>query len=94
MQTGTAPRDYDYPTSAKAQAVKEIGIIDRANGLSSGLSDLREKLENFGARCGLHSPPKNADPSPIPNGIPTVLSAAENNLRECHHLLSRFNDAF
>lgn len=72
---------------------KELGIIQRIDGLDSGLSELKAWLENLLARV-------NGDPTAgecgmdRPSGIPAALSSAEGRLRDCLNLSAKLNDLF
>jgi hypothetical protein len=71
------------PTS---QPVPELGMIERAGGITNGLQalhgklgSLRDKIEGSGA-CGNETKPE-------PHGLRSQLSESESILRACHSLL-------
>jgi len=73
-------------TYAPPKAKLELGMIERAAGVTNGLQalhdklgSLRDKIEGNGA-CG-------NEIKPPPNGLAGQLSEAESILRACHSLL-------
>ena len=63
-----------YHPPQNSTAPKELGIIQRVEGLAGGLEDLQSRLENFIGRCGGGCPPQRrgfADPERPPNAFAT-----------------------
>lgn len=75
-------------------APKELGYVQRIEGLSSGLDDLRHRLNVFVNRVSGHPAPSNPGEKPQPYGLPAHLTEAETSLRECFAIISGLNDAF
>jgi hypothetical protein len=73
---------------------RELGVLARVEGISSGLYELQQKLTNFADKLagqGLKDTASGQPPSP---GITGTLSAAEARLRECHQLVDVLHKAF
>lgn len=74
-------------------APKEIGLIQRIEGVRTGLDQVRHRLTILAERiAGENSQEKN--PEPMPSGIPGNLSMAEQRIREIFALLDGFEQAF
>jgi hypothetical protein len=81
--------------TAYAQQPKELGIIQRVQGLASGLGEVRERIRVFNERLGFEPPAPPMQPAPaMESGIPAQIMAAEEHLRECINALNRLNDLF
>lgn len=85
---------YNHQATPTATAARELRIIERMNGVSSGVEELADRLESFIARlsCEGLSAQNKADQPPA--GIVDLISRAENNLRRCFDLIGKLNDAF
>lgn len=91
LKQATAANSLHYA----ANVPKELGILQRLEGLNGGLCDLRSRLENFSSRLGFGHPPGAAGSSaPMPSGITTQIGSAEEQMRECIAILTRLNDLF
>lgn len=80
--------------SVEATAVpRELGLIERAEGLRSGLAELRSRLESFSDRVsGNGSEIEAMDKAAI--GLPSILAQAEGELRSCLSTLSELEGKF
>jgi hypothetical protein len=89
------PRHAEAMLSAqyKPNVPKELGVLQRTEGLASGLEDLQSRIENFIGRVAGGVPDKS-DSAPTPAGIVGHLLLAETRLRECLVLVQKLNDAF
>jgi hypothetical protein len=89
-------RNFGYQEVAKGcigagNMPREIGIIDRVQGLNGGISDLYGRLSSLIERVeGSGSAGAKANPLPAP-GLSNVLSDAEANLRGCMELVGQLN---
>jgi hypothetical protein len=71
-----------------SQPVPELGIIERAAGIASGLQALHNKLGSISDKIeGNGAGNCKATTTPAPHGLRSQLSAAESVLRACHSLL-------
>jgi hypothetical protein len=77
-----------------AGAPRELGVLERVDGISAGLSDLHEKLRHFGGRLAGDAPSNESAASPIAPGIAGTLSMAEARLRDCHQIVDALHKAF
>jgi hypothetical protein len=92
---GGAVANNPIPQGYAGNAPKELGLMQRVEGLRCGLQELRERLEGFGGRIAGHDTQKSPSNGGAPiGGMPANLSVAEENLRECMALLSQLNEAF
>lgn len=85
---GTEARNY----TTAAQTVKEVGLLQRAEGLANGLEDLAQRLESLSSRvmgCPIGGETKSASQA---CGLPAMLSEAEARLRKCFNILGALND--
>ena len=80
-----------YATNAAAP--KEIGFLQRIEGLRSGLDELHDRLKTFSGRLTGGPDAKDA-PVPQPLGLAGELTAAEHRLRECMVLVGSLNETF
>lgn len=73
---------------------REIGIIDRVNGLAGGTTELADRIQFFVSR--IHNLPPTADPKKDtpPLGLSATIAEAESQLRRCFEMLNALNDAF
>ena len=78
-----------------AAAPKEIGLLQRIEGVESGLEDIRNRMENLVAR--IHGGPASlpgTNPANRQAGLPAALSRIEAEIRESLNLLTQLNDQF
>lgn len=69
---------------------REIGIIDRVQGINGGLFELYGRLSSLIERVdGVGS--ADVKPIPFPSGLLSSLSDAEANLRGCMELINQLN---
>lgn len=80
-----------YPPGASAP--KEIGILQRVDGVRSGLEELAGRLEGFVGRLG-GGISGNVAATPSPPGLVTSLSDAEGHLRRCFEIIGQLDNAF
>lgn len=74
---------------------KELGILQRVEGLSSGLHELLDRLDGMSSRLqGVGSADANAKQPPPTSGIYGALNAAEDRLRAALAMASELNDRF
>lgn len=90
----SAPGTNPIPQTYAQNAPKELGLMQRVEGLRCGLQELRERLEGFGGRIAGHDTAKSPTGSAPIGGLPGNLLVAEENLRECMALLSQLSEAF
>ncbi len=77
-----------------AGAPRELGVLERIDGISAGISDLHEKLRHFGGRLAGNPASNESAGSPIAPGIAGTLSMAEGRLRDCHQIVDALHKAF
>lgn len=65
----------------------ELGMIERAVGVTSGLQHLHSKLSSFRDKIEGNCSACGNNEVPSPNGLPGQLSESESVLRACHSLL-------
>lgn len=96
MAIAFGAKDYQGPGQQEntVGAPKEIGILDRVNGLSGGLYHLRLRLEGFGEK--IHNKPQKGEEPAVspPLGIRDVLQNAEVELRSCLNLIDDLHSQF
>lgn len=73
---------------------KELGILDRAAGLRSGLQVLRLRLESFTDRLEGNGGEKSNSAAPVSASLTGTFSDAEGELRLCMQLAEALNDRF
>lgn len=74
---------------------KELTLLQRSEGLVTGLAELRARLDSFSSRISGHPQPATTDaPRPMPCGLPAHVSEAESELRSCFDIINKLNDAF
>lgn len=92
-----------YPDSVKYQSVgvginaapKELGILQRADGLRTGLQSLRSRLESFSDRLDGNGTDKAANGlAPVASSLNGTFSDLESELRQCLQLVDSINDRF
>lgn len=90
-------------TSGYAQAVsmqnavtapKEIGVLQRVDGLLVGLSELKGRLQAFDARLAGNGLDASSASQTLPVGLLSTLSDAEGTLRDCLAMVGSLNDRF
>lgn len=78
-----------------APAPKEIGILQRIEGVNGGVSEIRMRLESFGARLrGEPEMSPNAQATTRAAGLTSAITDTENEIRACIGLLTQLSDAF
>jgi len=84
------PVNHPYPQTDKP---RELGFIQRMEGLTHGLGELQERLETFTGRLagGLKG---DTCAAPAPAGLDAILQCQETRLRECMALVAKLNEAF
>lgn len=77
------------------QAPKELGVLQRVEGLRGGLSELQGRLEAFHSRIG-GTPPATmpGGGSAAPSSLGAQLSVIEEHLRVCMRMLEEINGVF
>lgn len=90
-QTTSASRPY--PDGANASVPKEIGLLQRAEGIASGLASIENGLNDLMNRLlqGSVPPETNTKVAGFPCGMPAVFEKAEEHIRSCHQQLSKIN---
>lgn len=73
---------------------KELGILQRVDGMRGGLQDLRKHLENLFDRMDGNAGEKAANANIVAASLSGTLSDAENELRICLGLVGTLNDRF
>lgn len=90
--------NYQGMQQAAANAMtkpKELGVLQRVDGMRGGLQDLRQRLENLFDRLdGNASDPKANGLAPVVASLSGTLGDAENELRTCLGLVGALNDRF
>jgi hypothetical protein len=82
---------YVQGLAQNATAPRDLGIIERVQGLNSGLSELYVRLSSLIERVD-GSGSAGAKSSPLPAaGLSNVLTDAEGSLRGCMELLGQLN---
>lgn len=78
----------------QGQGPKDLGYLQRIDGLRSGLDSVEYRLRLLAERIGgVSSDPKNqAKETPV--GIPANLGMAEQHLRQIFQLLDMYEAAF
>jgi len=90
--TGTALQGLQG--MAVGAPVKEIGFLQRAEGLSSGLMELHERLERLSAKINSHPVADDKARNAIAGGLDGSLTAAEGALRACFDAITRIDGQF
>lgn len=89
---------YANMTNASASSAlnqpKEIGILQRADGLRTGLQSLRSRLESFGDRLEGNGGDKAAGAAPMSSSLSGTFADAEGELRLCLQMVDSLNDKF
>lgn len=80
--------------AANALAPKELGIIQRVDGINSGLKELRQRLEIFSDRLDATGRPGTDQTESCAIGLNGTLTDAEGELRTCLHLVNTLHDRF
>lgn len=76
---------------------KELGVLQRVDGMRSGLQELRARLERFFDRIDENAGEgsvKGAGAAPIAASLSGTLMDAETELRTCLHLADTLHDRF
>lgn len=73
---------------------KELGALQRVDGLRTGLQELRGRLERFFDRIDGNSGEKAANQAPVAASLSGTLSDAETELRTCLHMIDTLHDRF
>lgn len=84
-----------YSSAAAQQnmsAPKELGIMQRVEGLRGGLDALSTKLDSLCARIAGHPSGKDQVGDPMPAGLQAQLSLAEERLRAVHNMVDGLNN--
>lgn len=97
---GMAASNYPYqtPTSYEGKSAdklvpKELGYIQRVEGIHAGLSALIEKMDSFTAKIGGYPPGCNASEKQE-SGLSGLLSVCEGLVREMHAKLDKLDSSF
>ena len=83
--------------SANAQALnqpKELGALQRIDGLRSGLQAMRSRLESFMDRLDGNAGEKANGLSPVSATLSGTIGDAEGELRICLSMIDTINDRF
>lgn len=81
------------PNTAYQNQPKELGLIQRVEGLRSGLDEIHSRLKGLGDRLsGMGGNANTSDPTPC--GLPGNLSCAETRIREILTLIDMFDRSF
>ena len=94
---GAGQQAANYAAAMQAQNIqspREIGYLDRINGLNIGLRELNGRIAEFHGRIIPPRPEKSASLPPYPTGLPGTLAEAEDTLRACMTLIGEINAAF
>lgn len=83
-----------HPVSTSAAAPKEIGVIQRLEGIRSGVNEIEYQLRAFIAALHGNSPTPEATAGVHPPGITGTLSGTEASIRETMGMLKQLADAF
>lgn len=83
-----------YPMNAQAGQPKEIGVMQRLDGIRSGVNEIEYQLRAFIA--SLHGTPPTAEATAAahPPGIIGSLSDTEASIRETMNMLKQLAEAF
>lgn len=73
---------------------KELGVLQRVDGMRSGLQELRARLERFFDRIDGNAGEKANGIAPVSVSLGGTLSDAELELRTCLHLADTLHDRF
>lgn len=65
----------------------EVGMIERAAGIATGLQSLHDKIGGIRDKIEGHGQAVGKNSTPTPSGLRSQLSEAESVLRACHSLL-------
>lgn len=82
-----------YPGQVQTVAPKEIGFLQRAEGVRSGLDEIEQRLQSFCARVS-GGPQEGQKSSPAGSGLGSVLSDSEDSIRRLLNILSTMEQAF
>ena len=91
---------YNYNTSATikdncstASVPKEIGLLQRAEGIASGLASIENGLNDLMFRLlqGSMPPALGAKSNETPLGFPALFAKVEEHICACHQQLSKIN---
>lgn len=95
LQQGQAQlTGYGSTGQAGLNAPKEIGLLQRVEGVRGGLAEILERAANLECRISGTGPVPAGNPAPIPNGLASSLADAENSIRAIMQALGRLNEAF
>lgn len=73
---------------------KELGVLQRVDGMRSGLQELRARMERFFDRLDGNAGEKAANGATSAASLSGTLSDAETELRTCLHLADTLHDRF
>lgn len=73
---------------------KELGVLQRVDGMRSGLQELRARLERFFDRIDGNAGQKAATDTDVSASLTGALSDAESELRICLQLADTLHDRF
>lgn len=95
MAQATATNTLYVSSNSIAGAPREIGYLQRVEGLSNGLAEMQDRLSEFLNR--VNGPPMATPANAVPPrepGLSATLTEAESRLRSCMATLGQLNDAF
>lgn len=73
---------------------KELGVLQRVDGMRSGLQELRARMERFFDRLDGNAGQNAANQAPVSASLSGTLTDAESELRTCLHLADTLHDRF
>jgi hypothetical protein len=80
--------------ATNAIAPKELGILQRVDGMRSGLQELRSRLERFFDRIDANAGNAQKGENSVAASLTGTLSDAENELRICLHMADSLHERF
>lgn len=83
-----------YGLAGSGSIVKEIGFLQRAEGLCAGLDDLQNRLALLTAKVNGTPYGEDGTSKAHPSGLDASLSDAEQTLRQCLEAVSRLTNQF
>jgi hypothetical protein len=94
-QAQSAQASAMYQNAANAHAPRELRVLERIDGIRSGLLEINGRLSGFLSRLNNAPPaPGSASDATPPIGLIGMIEQSEQAIRENIDLLIKLNDAF
>lgn len=89
-----ATRAMGYGAGAPSTAPKEIGFLQRIEGVNTGLMEVCSRLESLEGRILCQPSPAHDRAQSQASGLPACLSEIENRVRETLVMIGRLESSF